>query len=266
MKNLGFISRIYQHSRFAILVVMSFILIGCASTSAVVPKNKHDPLEPINRAVFSFNEALDDYFLEPVAEAYRFILPKFIRERFTYMVSNIGDIYTAVNNLLQGKPKEAGDDISRFFVNSTLGLAGMFDVASAGGIEKHKEDFGQTLGVWGFKPGPYIVLPLFGASNLRDTAGFFVDFKTDILFQRIPNVGVRNTVTALRIIDSRANYLDSKNLLSEAAFEKYTFVRDAYFSSRHNLIYDGNPPPTREDDEDEDEGQGDQPTQVKQGR
>jgi len=234
------------------LSIIMVLNVGCASTNAIVPKNKHDPLEPINRVVFSFNENLDTYVLEPTAEVYRFVIPKFIRDRFSNMVSNIGDIYTSVNNLLQGKPKEAADDISRFFTNSTLGLAGMFDVASAAGLEKHKEDFGQTLGVWGVKPGPYIVLPIFGASNLRDTVGFYVDFRTDILFQEIPNIGVRNTVTGLRIIDVRAKYLDSKNLMSEAAFEKYTFVRDAYFSSRHNLIYDGNPPSINYDENLED--------------
>lgn len=237
--------------RLLLLAIFGMALVGCASIPAGQLKSKNDPFEPMNRAVFTFNEALDDYVMTPVAKVYRFILPEFVRERISNIFSNIGDIYTSVNNLLQGKPKEAADDLVRVFVNTTLGLGGMFDVATAGGMEKRKEDFGQTLGVWGVNPGPYLVLPFFGASNIRDTAGFFVDFKTDILFQQIPDVAVRNTVTGVRIVDMRAKYLDSSNLLEEAAIDKYTFVRDAYFQRRQNLVYDGNPPETKEDDESE---------------
>lgn len=237
--------------RLVLLAIVSMVLVGCASIPAGEIKSKNDPFEPMNRAVFTFNEALDDYFMTPVAKVYRFVVPEFIRERFSNIFSNIGDIYTSVNNLLQGKPKEAADDLVRVFVNTTLGLGGMFDVATAGGMEKRKEDFGQTLGVWGVSPGPYLVLPFFGASNIRDTAGFFVDFKTDILFQQIPDVGVRNTVTGVRIVDMRAKYLDSSNLLQEAAIDKYTFVRDAYFQRRQNLIYDGDPPEAKEEEESE---------------
>jgi phospholipid-binding lipoprotein MlaA len=240
-----------QLSRIFLLVLTSIVIVGCASLPAGEIRSKSDPFEPMNRAVFSFNEVLDDYLMTPVAKAYRFVVPEFLRERFSNMFSNIGDIYTSVNNLLQGKPKEAADDLVRVFVNTTLGLGGMFDVATAGGMEKRKEDFGQTLGVWGVGPGPYIVLPLFGASNLRDTAGFFVDIKTDILFQQIPDTSVRNTVTGVRIVDMRAKYLDSSNLLQEAAIDKYTFVRDAYFQRRRNLIYDGNPPEIKEEEDDQ---------------
>jgi phospholipid-binding lipoprotein MlaA len=243
--NLSFMA----HCRLLLLAIVGVVLVGCASVPAGEIKSKNDPFEPMNRAVFSFNEALDDYVMTPVAKLYRFILPEFVRERLSNMFSNIGDIYTSVNNLLQGKPKEAADDLVRVFVNSTLGIGGMFDVATAGGMEKRKEDFGQTLGVWGVKPGPYLVLPFFGASNIRDTAGFFVDFKTDILFQQIPDTAIRNTVTGVRIVDMRAKYLDSSNLLQEAAIDKYTFVRDAYFQRRQNLVYDGNPPETKEDEE-----------------
>lgn len=235
--------------KLLLLVILGMVLVGCASIPAGEIKSKNDPFEPMNRAVFTFNEALDDYVMTPVAKVYRFVLPEFVRERISNIFSNIGDIYTSVNNLLQGKPKEAADDLVRVFVNTTLGLGGMFDVATAGGMEKRKEDFGQTLGVWGVNPGPYLVLPFFGASNIRDTAGFFVDFKTDILFQQIPDVGVRNTVTGVRIVDMRAKYLDSSNLLEEAAIDKYTFVRDAYFQRRQNLVYDGNPPETKEEEE-----------------
>lgn len=234
--------------RLLLLTIFGMALVGCASIPAGEMKSKNDPFEPMNRAVFTFNEALDDYVMTPVAKVYRFVLPEFVRERISNIFSNIGDIYTSVNNLLQGKPKEAADDLVRVFVNTTLGLGGMFDVATAGGMEKRKEDFGQTLGVWGVKPGPYLVLPFFGASNIRDTAGFFVDIKTDILFQQIPDVGVRNTVTGVRIVDMRAKYLDSSNLLQEAAIDKYTFVRDAYFQRRQNLVYDGNPPETKEEE------------------
>jgi phospholipid-binding lipoprotein MlaA len=235
-------------NRLLLLILTSMVIVGCASIPAGEIRSKSDPFEPVNRAVFSLNEALDDYVMKPIAKTYRFIVPEFIRARFSNVFSNVGDIYTSVNNLLQGKPKEAADDLVRVFVNTTLGIGGMFDVATAGGMDKRKEDFGQTLGVWGVKPGVYIVLPIFGPSNVRDTVGFFVDFQGDILFQKIPDHGVRNAVTGLRIVDVRAKYLDSSNLLQEAAIDKYTFIRDAYYQRRFNLIYDGNPPEIKEED------------------
>jgi phospholipid-binding lipoprotein MlaA len=143
----------------------------------------------------------------------------------------------------------AFDDLTRVVVNSTIGLGGLFDVATDAGLEKHSEDFGQTFGKWGIKDGPYMVLPLLGPSNVRDTVGWVFDLQTDILINRIENIPVRNAITGVRVIDQRSKYLSSSNLLEEAAFDKYTFVRDAYIQRRRNRIYDGNPPLIDEDDD-----------------
>jgi phospholipid-binding lipoprotein MlaA len=158
-------------------------------------------------------------------------------------------VYTAINQLLQGKPKTALDELTRVVINTTMGLGGIFDVATDAGLEKHNEDFGQTFGVWGIKDGPYMVLPLLGPSNVRDTVGWFADLQTDILINYINDIPLRNTITGVRVIDQRSKYLNSSNLLEVAAFDKYTFVRDAYIQRRRNRIYDGNPPLIDEDDD-----------------
>ena len=165
-----------------ILMCMGIALMaGCATTQQTERVAKIDPFESVNRAVFTFNENADEYVIKPVAEAYQFVLPDFVRTGVTNFFSNIGDVFVAVNNLLQGKPGNAANDIGRFLVNSTIGILGLFDVATDAGLEKNKEDFGQTLGVWGVPSGPYVVLPLFGPSSVRDTAGLALDIKTDFI-------------------------------------------------------------------------------------
>ena len=158
-----------------------------------------------------------------------------------------------MNQLLQGKPKTAVEDLTRVIVNTTFGIGGIFDVATEAGLEKHSEDFGQTFGVWGIGDGPYMMLPLLGPSNVRDTVGWAFDLQTDILLTYIDNIPVRNTITGIRIVDQRSKYLSSTSLLGEAAFDKYTFIRDAYIQRRRNRIYDGNPPLIDEDDDIPDE-------------
>lgn len=197
----------------------------------------------MNRAVFTFNENADEYVIKPVAEAYQFVLPDFVRTGVTNFFSNIGDVFVAVNNLLQGKPGNAANDIGRFLVNSTIGILGLFDVATEAGLEKNKEDFGQTLGVWGVPSGPYVVLPLFGPSSVRDTAGLALDIKTDfILNSNQLNHDQKVGSTVLRVVNQRANLLDASQLLEDAAFDKYSFLRDSYLQRRRNQVYDGNPP------------------------
>jgi phospholipid-binding lipoprotein MlaA len=231
------------------LGLMTLLFVGCASIPEGQPPSKKDPWELANRNVFTFNERADKYFVKPLTQVYEFILPEFIRNRISNVFANIGDVYTAVHQLLQGKPKTALDDLTRVIINTTLGVGGIFDVATDAGLEKHQEDFGQTFGVWGAKPGPYVVLPLLGPSSVRDTAGWFFDLQTDILLNDIDNIPVRNTITGLRIIDQRSKYLSASSLLEEAAFDKYTFVRDAFLQRRLNRIYDGNPPLIEEDDD-----------------
>ena len=217
---------------FKRLVAFSLVvsMVGCASIPAGVPPSPDDPWEPFNRSVFEFNEGLDKYVLKPVVSGYRFVLPEFI---------NYNDIYTALNNLLQGKPDYAFNDLMRVVVNTTMGLGGLIDLATPGGLEKHKEDFGQTFGVWGIPSGPYVVLPFFGPSSVRDTFGTVADLETDYLFKYIPNVGLRNSLTGLRVVNARNTYYEAGDLLDGAAIDKYSFLRDAYIQRRKYQINEG---------------------------
>jgi phospholipid-binding lipoprotein MlaA len=218
-------------------------LTACASIQQTDRVAKIDPFERVNRVVFSFNETADQYVIKPIAEGYKFVLPEFIRTGVTNFFGNINDVLIGANNLLQGKPVSAASDIGRFFVNSTIGVLGLFDVATDMGLDKNREDFGQTLGVWGFSDGPYIVLPFFGASNVRDTVGFVVDVETDFMINTNKlNSDEKIAINSLRIINRRADLLDAGQLLEDAAFDKYSFLRDGYLQRRRNQIYDGDPP------------------------
>lgn len=232
------------------IMMLSIILMtGCATTVQNERVAKIDPFEPMNRAVFTFNEKADDYVIKPLAEAYKFVLPEFVRTGVTNFFSNINDVLIAANNLLQGKPTDAASDIGRFLINSTIGVLGLFDVATDMGLDKNREDFGQTLGVWGISDGPYVVLPFFGASNIRDTVGLVVDIETDFMINTNKlNSDEKIAVNALRVINRRADLLDAGQLLEDAAFDKYSFVRDGYLQRRRSQIYDGNPPPLKEED------------------
>ena len=214
-------------------------MVGCASIPAGAERSPQDPWEPFNRSVFEFNEGLDAYLLKPVVAGYRFVLPEFLREGIYNFFSNYGDIYTALYNLLQGKPDYAFNDFMRVMVNTTMGLGGLIDLATPGGLEKHKEDWGQTLGVWGVPSGPYVVLPFFGPSNVRDTFGTVADLESDYLFRLLPDVALRNSLTGLRVVNARNTYYEAGDLLDGAAIDKYTFMRDAYIQRRAYQINEG---------------------------
>ena len=232
-------------SRFRALFLcgaMSLLLLGgCASTG-----NPRDPLEPINRGIYHFNDGVDHLLIKPAAEVYSGVLPQFVRTGVSNFFSNIGDVIVALNNLLQGKFLQAVSDVGRIAVNTTAGLLGVIDVATEIGLEKHNEDFGQTLGYWGIGDGPYLVLPFFGPSNLRDTVGFVVDFKTDPITYVDP-ARDRNILWSARTINRRSELLETSKILETAALDPYEFVRDAYLQRRRNLVYDGNPPPDEDD-------------------
>ena len=200
-----------------------------------------DPLEPVNRAIFTFNDVLDRNVLRPVAEGYVKVVPSLIRRGVSNVFNNINDAYSALNNALQGKREPLGNDLGRVLVNSTLGLGGIFDIASEAGIERYNEDFGQTLGWWGVGPGPYLVIPFLGPSNIRDAVGVTVHVYIDPISQ-IENDRVMWSVYGLRAIDARAALLGTEDLLAGAALDRYTFVRSAYSQRRKNLVYDGKPP------------------------
>jgi phospholipid-binding lipoprotein MlaA len=212
-------------------------LSGCAMTSASVAS---DPIEPVNRAIFKFNETADRYVTKPVAQLYDRILPSFLRTGVRNFFNNVGDVVVVANDLLQLKFTNASRDFVRLAANTVFGGLGVVDVAGMRGITKRHEDFGQTLGYWGVGNGPYLVLPLLGPSTLRDTAGIVVDSRIDPTWQ-VPDVPVRNSLTGLRLLDTRANVLPAEKLLDEQP-DRYSFLRDAYFQRRRNLVYDGNPP------------------------
>ena len=222
-----------------ILLSVTCLIVGCASIPAGVEPSPRDPWEPFNRSVFEFNEGLDTYLLKPVVAAYRFILPEIVREGIYNFFSNYSDIYTALQNLLQGKPDYAFNDLMRVAVNTLFGFGGLMDVATPGGLEKHKEDWGQTFGVWGIPSGPYVVLPFFGPSTVRDTFGTAADLETDYLFKYIPDVGLRNSITGLRVVNARNTYYEAGDLLDGAAIDKYSFMRDAYLQRREYQINEG---------------------------
>lgn len=215
---------------------------GCASSQG--PGANVDPLEPMNRAVFAFNDTLDRYALEPAATAYRDYVPETFRFIAGNMFENLRDVWTSVNNLLQGKPGRAASDFGRVVVNTTFGFIGMGDVASEIGFPKHREDFGQTLGVWGMPTGPYLVLPFFGPSNFRDGAGLALDSYADPMASLVGDVPTRNTAYGIRLLDARAGLLQAGGLMDDIALDRYLFMRDGYLQRRRSLVYDGDPPPT----------------------
>lgn len=205
------------------------------SVKTGIGNNPRDPLEGFNRAMFSFNEKLDEIALKPAAQAYQTYLPSFVQTAVGNFFGNIGDVWTAVNDLLQGKVTDGVNDVMRVAVNSTFGLGGLIDIASAGGIPKHREDFGQTLGTWGVRSGPYVMLPLLGASTLRDTIATPLDFKGDLWSYQNP-LSTRYLGSAVRIVDKRAVFLDAGSLIEEAALDKYVFIRDAYLQRRASQV------------------------------
>ncbi len=213
----------------------------------------NDPFEGYNRAIFRFNDGVDRYFLKPLAQGYQAALPLPARVAFTNFVANFADVPNAMNNLLQGKVGEAVSDLGRVLINSTLGIGGAIDVASEFGLAKHNEDFGQTLGVWGFGTGPYIVLPLLGPSSGRDTLALPVDYYSGPRNYVIDDVPTRNIVTGVDIVAKRASLLGADTTLEQASLDKYVFMRNFYFQRRLSQVYDGQPPRSRDDDLDEDE-------------
>lgn len=228
--------------KFALLGLV-FALTGCATNG-----DPRDPLEPLNRGIYQFNDTVDEAIMKPVAKGYKAVLPNPVRTGVGNFFSNIDDALIAVNNLLQFKFSQAASDVARLIANTTFGIGGLFDVATSFGLEKHNEDFGQTLGYWGVGDGPFLMLPLLGPSNLRDTVGLAAYYQLDPVWN-LSHVPTRNTFGTLRTLDRRARLLDAEKVLDEAALDPYTFLRDAYIQQRRSLIYDGNPPREKLEDE-----------------
>jgi len=218
--------------RSAALLTLAVTLTGCASMS------EKDPYEKYNRSMFAFNDAVDRNALKPAATAYKTVLPTFVQTGVNNFFGNLADVWTGANNFLQGKGERGFSDLTRVMLNSTFGLAGLLDIASEAGLQKHNEDFGQTLGYWGMPSGPYLMLPLLGPSTLRDTAALPLDIATDPwgagMSSRARNIG-----TVVRVIDQRAVLLDATNLMEEAALDRYEFIRDGYLQQRQSKVFDG---------------------------
>lgn len=221
------------------LLTAALLLSGCATTQ--YDDGVSDPWQGYNRVMYSFNDATDSAIIKPVAQAYATAVPDPIQTGISNFFNNLNAVTVIINDLLQFKFGQALDDTGYFLLNSTVGIAGIFDVAGYAGYKSHNEDFGQTLGYWGVTAGPYVVLPFFGPSTARDAVGLIGDYSTDLTFH-IKDAGARDKLTVLQIIDVRSRLLSAEKILDQATDDEYMFVRDAYLQRRQNLIYDGSPP------------------------
>ncbi|MET1255342.1 VacJ family lipoprotein [Aliikangiella maris] len=222
--------------RILACIVTIIAMTGCAGKST----HKGDPWEQWNRKVYDFNKSVDKTIAKPLTQGYKAVTPDIVEQGISNVFANLGDIPTMVNNLLQGKVVDSMSDLGRIVINSTIGIAGLWDPATEMGLMKHDEDFGQTLGAWGMNPGPYIMLPFLGPSTLRDTAAFPADSKLD-LFNQINHIPTRNQLTFLQLVDQRSALMKYEDQLRDVA-DEYAFIRDFYLQNRRYKVLDGNIP------------------------
>lgn len=230
------------------LILLAMSLTACAS---IKTPNPADPFESFNRGVYSFNDRLDKAALKPLAKGYDYVMPSLGKMMVHNFFSNLDDVVVTANDLLQFKFKQAFSDGSRVIFNSTFGVFGLLEVTTR--LEKHHEDFGQTLGYWGVPSGPYLMLPLLGPSSVRDGLGVAVDTVPSQMKQIKP-VASRNTAYAVKIVDVRAGLLSAEKLLDDSGLDRYDFLRGAYLERRQSLVYDGDPPRQKYNDDEEDVG------------
>ena len=235
-----------------LLVALALAAAGCANSPATggdgddAPvRAVYDPLEPLNRGLYTVNDVVDRYTLKPIARGYKAVMPEFARRGVTNFSRNLTTPRSAINNFLQGKPGPGFTDLGRFLLNSTFGLAGLIDVASAEGIPVYDEDFGQTLAVWGLPEGPYLFIPILGPNTLLDAVSIPVDIYSDPLIH-YDNSSVRDKLYILRTIDLRMRLLSAEELL-EGSKDPYLTLRESYLQNRRFQVYDGNPPSTEEE-------------------
>ncbi|MBD8599600.1 VacJ family lipoprotein [Pseudomonas sp. W2Oct36] len=221
----GFINRLVRTCVWASLAVAPM-----AANAA-----DEDPWEGVNRAIFRFNDTVDTYALKPIAQGYEFITPQFLEDGIHNMFKNVGEVTNFANDVLQAKPEAAGVDTARLIFNTTFGLLGFFDVGTKMGLQRNDEDFGQTLGHWGVASGPFVMLPLFGPSTVRDAFAKYPDTYTQP-WRYIDHVPTRNTALGVSLVDTRASLLSAEKLING---DKYIFIRNAYLQNREFKVKDG---------------------------
>ena len=219
-------------------VGMLLLLQACATVKSA---DARDPWEPMNRSIYQFNDAIDTVALKPAAQLYVKVLPSMVRTGVGNFLGNLGDVWSMANSALQLKGQATAETFMRINVNTFFGLAGLLDVATEMGLEKRREDFGQTLGYWGVQPGPYVVLPLFGPSTLRDALAFPVDMQGNVT-NSLSDQATRNALFVTRLVDTRAGLLKTVDVIKASSLDPYSFVRDGFLQKRLNDIHDGNPP------------------------
>lgn len=226
-------------------LVAIFLIANIQGCATVANPDRRDPLESFNRGVFQFNDAVDAAVVKPAAVAYKDITPSWLRKGVGNFFNNLADLWSGVNNALQLRGLETADSFGRFAINTTMGLGGILDVASEMRLERHPANFGLTLGRWGVGDGPFLVVPLLGPSTTRDAAALSIDIGGNPVRYH-PDIDVRNGLSALNLLDTRASLLRAGEVVEEAALDKYSFMRDAYLQRRRNQVYDGNPPEEEE--------------------
>ena len=225
--------------KFALVIVAGVMtLSGCASFRTAT---SGDPIEPINRGIYSFNNTFDHYLLKPIAKGYDFVLPTVVKTGVSNVFQNMSDAQSLISDALQLKGTKFGDDLGRVMLNTTFGIGGIFDLATPMGIERGNEDIGQTLGYWGIGAGPYLVIPFLGPSSLRDAVGRFGDSQINPV-GRLSSVPIRISLTGLGVVDARVGLFPAEDLLNQASLDKYTFLRSAYLQRRQSLVLDGKRP------------------------
>ena len=242
-------------SRIATVAAAGALMAGCAAPQQPDPR---DPWEGFNRGVYKFNDTVDRAVFKPVAQAYTFVTPQPVRSCVHNIFSNFGDLWSGTNSFLQGRGHDFVNTLGRFLFNTTMGVGGCFDVASANGARKIPNDFGTTLGVWGLGQGPYLVLPFFGSSSVRDGVGLIGDWQGRqygyMGVSAIDNVPLRNSLWGLEVVDTRASLLNATDTIDRVALDPYSFIRDAYLQRRAAMVNgqrvdDESSLPNYEDDE-----------------
>jgi phospholipid-binding lipoprotein MlaA len=233
--------------RMLVVAVAACALGACATTSPRGAPSPDDPFEPMNRVAYEVHQVVDGQFIRPMVQAYVDYAPKPIQQVIRNFFGNIDDLFSFVNDVLQGKPDKAGHDLGRVITNTAFGIGGIIDVAGSA-VPKGEEDFGQTFGAWGISQGPYLFIPVFGPTTVRDGIGWVIRGYASPI-SHINDIPVRNSLWGLSLLDLRASALQAESLIDQAAIDRYTFIRRAYLQRRRYLVYDGQPPPAKEEDE-----------------